>query len=296
MNPQTITQERNRSLAGESARERMLRDLPVTSRTLTLAGIDTPVVEGGKGPPVILLHGPAGHALHWMRVIPLLVSSHRVIAPDLPGHGASEVKEGSLDLSQVIRWLDELITATCAAPPIVLAQVLGGAIALRYAADHGNRIERLVLVDTMGLAPFVPSPEFGAALHQFLSQPTKETQRLLWQQCAYDLEVLQAGMGDTWAPFDAYNLDRATAPGVLPMVMNLMERFGMTAIPPRELERITIPTTLVWGRHNRAIPLTVAETASARYGWPLVIIEDSGVDSPLDQPEAVAKVVAGSMD
>lgn len=291
MNPQAITQERNRSGAGESARERMLRDLPVTSRTLTLAGIRTPVVEGGKGPPVILLHGPAGHALHWLRVIPLLVTTHRVIAPDLPGHGASETKEGSLDPSQVIRWLDELITATCATPPIVVGQVLGGAIALRYAAAHGDRIERLVLLDTMGLAPFEPSPEFGAALHQYLSQPTKETQQRLWQQCAYDLEILQATMGDTWAPFEAYNLDRATAPGVLPMVMNMMDKFGMSAIPPRELEPIRTPTTLVWGRHNRAIPLQAAETASARYGWPLVIIEESGVDSPLDQPEAVVRVV-----
>jgi pimeloyl-ACP methyl ester carboxylesterase len=291
MNPQTITQEPSRSLAGESARERMLRDLPVTSRTLSLAGISTPVLEGGKGPPVILLHGPAGYALQWLRVIPHLVSTHRIIAPDLPGHGASEVKDGSLDVSHVIRWLDELITATCTTPPIVLAQALGGAIALRYAAGHGDRIERLVLVDALGLAPFEPSPEFGAALQQFLSQPTKETHGLLWQQCAYDLEVLKSGMGDQWAPFESYNIDRATAPGVLPMVMKLMEEFGMSAIPPKELERITVPTTLVWGRHARAIPLTVAETASERFGWPLVIIEDSANDPPMDQPEAVARVV-----
>jgi pimeloyl-ACP methyl ester carboxylesterase len=291
MNPQTITQERSRAMAGESARDRLLRDLPVTSRTLSLAGINTPVLEGGNGPPMVLLHGPAGHALHWLRLIPHLVSTHRVIAPDLPGHGASEVTEGSLDSPQVIRWLDELITATCTTPPVVVAQVLGGAIALRYAAEHRGRIGRLVLVDTLGLAPFQPTPEFGAALQQYLAQPTRESHQALWQQCAYDLEALQTGMGDNWAPFESYNLDRATAPGVLPRVMKLMEEFGTAAIPPRELERITVPTTLVWGRHDRAIPLTVAETASARFGWPLVIIEDSADDPPMDQPEALAKAV-----
>lgn len=293
MNPQTISQERSRTGAGESTRERLLRGLPVTSRTLSLAGITTPVLEGGKGPPVILLHGPAGHAFHWLQLIPHLVSTHRVIAPDLPGHGKSEVKEGSLDESQVLRWLDELITATCATPPVVVAHVFG-AIALRYAAAHGDRIERLVLVNTLGLAPFEPTPEFGAALQQYLGRPTAETHELLWQECAYDLEALKSGMGDQWAPFESYNIERANAPGVVPMVMKLMEEFGMSAIPPKDLERITVPTTLVWGRHDRAILLKVAETASARFGWPLVIVEDSAADTSMDQPEAVAKVVRGS--
>ena len=67
--------------------------MPVTERRLQLAGISTAVLEGGDGPPVMLLHGPSGYAAHWMRVIPELVATHRVIAPDLPGHGASEVVE-----------------------------------------------------------------------------------------------------------------------------------------------------------------------------------------------------------
>jgi hypothetical protein len=49
------------------------------------------VLEGGDGPPVVLLHGPGALAAEWMRVIPDLVTTQRVVAPDLPGHGASEV-------------------------------------------------------------------------------------------------------------------------------------------------------------------------------------------------------------
>lgn len=291
MNQQIVTQEPGRSTTGASAREALLRDLPVTSRTLALAGVNTPVVEGGKGPPLVLLHGPSGSAVHWLRVIPGLARSYRVIAPDLPGHGESQVKEGSLDAAQVIRWLDELIRETCPTPPVVVAEVLGGAIALRYAIVHGDRIGRLVLVDTLGLAPFEPTPEFGAALHQFMTGPTPETHEALWQQCVYDLEPLKTRLGERWAELERYNLDRAGTPSVMSAVMTLMEEFGMPAIPPKDLEGIRIPTALVWGRHNRAIPLGIAETASARYNWPLRVIEDSAADSPIEQPESLMAAI-----
>ena len=51
------------------------------------------MLEGGStAPTVVLLHGPAGNATHWLRVIPELVTTHRVVVPDLPGHGASVVE------------------------------------------------------------------------------------------------------------------------------------------------------------------------------------------------------------
>ncbi|MGH7527453.1 MAG: alpha/beta fold hydrolase, partial [Gemmatimonadales bacterium] len=49
---------------------------------------------------------------------------------------------------------------------------------------------------------------------------------------------------------------------------------------------IRVPTTLIWGRHDRATPLRTAEAASERYGWPLHVIEDSADDPPIEQPEA----------
>ena len=56
---------------------------------VTLAGVSTAVLEGGDGPPMLLLHGPGEFAAGWLPVFPDLVPTHRVIAPDLPGHGAS---------------------------------------------------------------------------------------------------------------------------------------------------------------------------------------------------------------
>ena len=45
-----------------------------------------------------------------------------------------------------------------------------------------------------------------------------------------------------------------------------------------------MPTTLIWGRHDLATPLRVAEAASARYGWPLHVIEDAADDPPVERP------------
>src|SRR5688572_17152231 len=86
-------------------RERLLAGVPVSERRLELAGVSTAVLEGGTGRTVVLLHGPGANAAHWMRVIPQLVGTHRVIAPDLPGQGASELTGcGELDGDRVMAW------------------------------------------------------------------------------------------------------------------------------------------------------------------------------------------------
>jgi pimeloyl-ACP methyl ester carboxylesterase/ubiquinone/menaquinone biosynthesis C-methylase UbiE len=273
------------SFASDRSREELLAMLPVTENRLQLAGISTAVLEGGDGPPMILLHGPSGYAAHWMNVIPDLVGSHRVIVPDLPGHGASE-SNGSLEEDRVLAWLGELIERTCKSPPVLVGQLLSGAIALRFAIKEGHRLERLVLVDTFGLCPFQPIPEFGLALTQFLAQPTEQTHRTLWRHCAFNLSALYERMGDRWRPFESYNLDRARTPSVQAAVSALMQHFGVPAIATAELARIAVPTALIWGRHDRATPLSVAEAASRRHGWPVYVIEDSADDPSIEQPEA----------
>ncbi len=290
-NQQQSEARRAQRRPNENAREQLLTALPVKERRLELAGISTALLEGGDGPPIILFHGPSGYAAHWMNVIPDLVQTHRVIAPDLPGHGASEETDGILDADRVLIWLGELIARTCKSPPILVGQLLSGAIALRFAVREGHRLSRLVLVDSFGLSPFQPVPEFGLALTQFLAQPTEQTHRSLWRYCAFDLNSVYQRMGGRWEPFEAYNLDRARAPSVQAALGVLMQQFGMAEIPPEDLGRITVPTTLIWGRHDRATPLSVAEAASARYGWPLHVIENCADDPPIEQPEALLRAL-----
>lgn len=287
---------RGKPLSGQSARQQLVAALPVMEHRLDLAGIPTAVLEGGEGPAVVLLHGPMGNATHWMGVIPGLVKRHRVIIPDLPGHGGSEVADsGLLESGRLMAWLDGLIERSCNAPPAVVGQLLGGAIAARYAVDHGDRLRTLALVDTLGLRPFQPTPAFGMALSNFLAQPGEHTHTGLWQHCAFDLDALRRRMGERWRPFEAYNLDRARTPSVQAAVARLMEGFGVSAIPASDLARIRVPTCLIWGRHDRATPLSVAEEASARLSWPLHVIDNCNDDPPVEQPAALVSALYAAL-
>jgi pimeloyl-ACP methyl ester carboxylesterase len=62
-------------------------------------------------------------------------------------------------------------------------------------------------------------------------------------------------------------------------------------MPAEELRRITTPTMLIWGRHDAATPIAVAQAASERYGWRLHVIEDCGGDPPMEKPEALVRLL-----
>lgn len=286
MSWQRDVEERDRRSAGDDARERLLATIPVRERRLQLAGASTAVLEGGDGPPVVLLHSSGEFATLWMRVIPDLVTTHRVVAPDLPGHGASEVTDGPLDADHVVAWLGAVIQHTCPSPPALVGHGLGGAIAARFAVEQGDRLGRLVLVDAFGLGQFEPAPSFGLALNRFLGQPTEDTRDGLFEQCFADLGGLRQQMGERCQPLAAYALDRARTPYMKAALGSLMPHLAMPAIPPADLARIAVPTALIWGRHDLQVRLQTAEAASARHGWPLRVIEDAGDDPALEQPEA----------
>jgi len=224
-------------------------------------------------------------------VSPELVATHRIIAPDLPGHGSSEAFAGSPDHDAVLGWLDDLIECTCPVAPVLVGQTLGGAIAARFAAERRERLRALVLVDTLGLTSFQPTVEFGSALEAFLAAPSAETHDRLWGQCAFDLPTLRNRLGKQWEALKAYNLDRAQRPDGLAALTGLMTSFGMPAIAPQVFARIATPTTLIWGREDRATPLHIAREASARYGWDLRVIDAAADDPAIEQPHAFVSVL-----
>jgi pimeloyl-ACP methyl ester carboxylesterase len=265
-------------------RQQLIGALPVKERRLKLNGVITSVLEGGDGPPVVLLHGPGAYGAQWIRIIPALTATHRVIAPDLPGHGASDFFEGAPTRERVTGWLDDLIECTCTQSPVLVGHTLGGAIVANFAAESGRRLAGLVLVDSLGLAAFQPQPAFGAALQAFLHAPTEDTHDGLWGQCVYDLQKVKQELGEKWQWIKAANLTysdtaRMTAIG------GWMEEFGFPAIPTSTLSKIDTPTTLIWGRHDRATPLAVAEAASRQFGWRLEVIDGAADDPTLEQSE-----------
>ena len=271
---------------GRRDREQLLAGIPVAQRRLPLAGASTAVLEGGAGPPMVLLHGPSESAFVWLPVLSDLVRTHHVIVPDLPGQGASEMPSTGMDADWVLGWLGELVRETCPTPPVLIGRTLGGAIGARFAANQRGRLAHLVLVDTLGLSTFEPAPRFGLAMHRFLSQPSAGSYDRFMDLCAFNLDLVREQLDQRWPSYAAYAVELARTPRVQAAIANLIGQFAATPIPPTELSQINVPTTLIWGRHDLATPVQIAEAAAARYGWPLHMIEDAGDDPPLEQPAA----------
>ena len=293
MTRQYEVEEGGRRTIGEDARERLLAGLPVTERRLQLAGVSTAVLEGGDGPPIVLLQGE--FAAVWMRVIPELVTTHRVIAPDLPGLGASELSDGPPDAETVLTWLDELIEQTCPIPPVLVGKGPAGALAARFAIEHSDRLDRLVMVDTHGLDRYRPAPGMALTFIGVLLRPTERgLQRGFRHYCFVDLDRVRAEMGERYQWMAAYALERFRTPSVKAAMRSLMRQLA-PAIPSRELARIAVPTTLIWGRHDLGVRLKVAEKASARYGWPLHVIENARDDPAIEQPQAFLRALHAAL-
>jgi pimeloyl-ACP methyl ester carboxylesterase len=269
---------------GETARDRLLAGLPITERRLPIKGVSTAVLEGGQGPPIVFMQ--VEFALVWLRVIPDLVATHRVIAPDLPGLGASELPDGRYDVDTALGWLDDLIAQTCHAPPVLVGKGPAGALAARFAVDHGDRLAGLVLVDTHGLERFRPRPGMALAYLGVLLRPSERSvERSLGTYCFTDLDQVRADLGARWEWFSAYTVDYFRTPRVKKAMRTLMPRLSK-AIPPEDLARISVPTTLIWGRGDLGMPVEVAEAASVRYGWPLHVIDGARDDPATEQPDA----------
>jgi pimeloyl-ACP methyl ester carboxylesterase len=294
MSAQQDVDRQGRSPTRDDLRARLLAGLPVTERRLAVAGVSTAVLEGGHGPPVVFLQ--AEFAAVWMRVIPELVRTHRVIAPDLPGLGASYVSNGPPEVDTVLAWVGELIEQTCPTPPVLVGKGAGGAIATRFAIDHSDQLQALVLVDTYGLARYRPALGMALTFAGVLLRPTERgLERGFRNYCFVDLDRVSGEMGERWEALAAYALDRFRTPAVRTAMRHLMRPLA-SAIPPHDLARITVPTTLIWGRHDRGVRLNVARVASERYGWALHVIEDARDDPAIEQPQVFLEALRTALD
>jgi len=108
--------------------------------------------------------------------------------------------------------------------------------------------------------------------------------------CFADAGQVTSVLGERYEWMTTYALDRFRSPNVRSTMRRLMPWLS-SPIPPADLDRITVPVTLIWGRHDVGVPLQVAESASARYGWPLHVIEDARDDPALEQPHAFLAAV-----
>jgi pimeloyl-ACP methyl ester carboxylesterase len=279
--------ESGRNLAGTRADRlaaRVIEGLPVTTRRLDLAGVRTSLLEGGEGPPMVLLHGQGGFAEIMGGLIAHSVDRYRVIAPDLPGLGRSVVQDGTLDESGVTRWLGELIAKTCDQAPILLGVSMGGSIAARFAVNHPGEVGKLILVDSGSLGPFRPPPALLFALVRMIRNPDRAGVQRMQRQIFFSVDRVRAQMGDRLEALEDYQIDRAKQPSVNAANRVLLRKIGTKRIPDEELGNIKVPVAMIWGRHDRVMPVKYAERARTKFGWPLHVIEEAGHIPMAEEP------------
>jgi pimeloyl-ACP methyl ester carboxylesterase len=243
-------------------------------------GVRLRVLDVGEGPPVLLLHGLSASLDIWAHVIDALATSHRVIAPDLPGHGESAKPDAPYTIdfyAGVVRTLARELRVEHA---IVAGSSLGGKIALELGCWYPGFVRALVLAApaaeyARGLRPF------GRAI-QALSRPAvmrAALERAL-EQTFYDRtrhghvmrrHILEARL----AAADFPQFARAVARSV----------GGVLAADTQPLARITQPVLAIWGREDRIVPAyRSAALVRAIPHARLRIIERCGHVSMLEQP------------
>ena len=116
-----------------------------SSRVLA-GGVDTFFLDCGSGPPVILLHGLGATNASMLTTLWSLSRRHRVIAPDLPGHGDSGKPITSYDAGFFARWLTAFIEELGLQRPDLVGNSLGGRIALEAAMSAPDKIGAIVLL------------------------------------------------------------------------------------------------------------------------------------------------------
>ena len=94
--------------------------------------------------------------------------------------------------------------------------------------------------------------------------------------------------------FSEYTRLRAAVPHVK-RTMGQLLKGGTKQVPDAELRRIEVPTTLLWGAHDRFVPLGLAEGASTRLGWPLHVIDDTGHAAHIEQPDAFLRALHAAL-
>jgi pimeloyl-ACP methyl ester carboxylesterase len=185
---------------------------------------------GGRDRPgIVLVHGGAAHAHWWDHIAPLLTTECCVVALDLSGHGDS----GRRERYPTSTWAKEVVAvaehAGIAGPPIVVGHSMGGWVAITAAAEQGDRLDGIVVLDSpvsrrapeedaaasgVAFGPLRTYPTLDAALARFRTVPDQPTSLPYVLDHVARTSLRKADGGWTWK-FDPRIFDRPVPTGEL---------------------------------------------------------------------------------
>lgn len=262
-------------------------------RAATAAGTRCRYFAGGDGPPMILLHGLGGGAVNWTLLAPLLGRGHRVVAPDLPGHGRSGKLPGLRDLRPCADVIVALAEREDALPAAVVAHSLGGVVALRLAAEHPDAVRALVLVETAGIVSTRRRAEIAFAITGAL-RPARRVARVR-DQVARTRKLRRATFA-YWGAADPAALAPEAVLGFLEAAAQAHDVRGVSAALVREdprawLDRVDCPVLLLWGARDRIVPIDDGFEFARRLRAPIRTIAGAGHLVIGERPAECAAVI-----
>lgn len=202
---------------------------------------------GGSGPTVVLLHGANDQAGAWGRIAKPLARAHRLVVPDLPGHGESEPSAGPLAVGDLLTGVESLLRAETGRVTLV-GNSLGGFLAMLCAFRHPDRVAHVVLLN-------------GAAIHStpgaaisLLPRTRDEARRAV--------EALMAPASPRVPDFVLDDMVRR-APGS-PLARLMRSSPDPTLSLDGRLGELATPVSLVWGEADRLMPVAYARTVEAQ--------------------------------
>ena len=254
--------------------------MQATELTIRVGTIDVHTWVGGRGDPVLVLHGAGGNRgfTRWTHHI---AEHFTVWAPTHPGFGTSgdaDWMEGIDDLARFYLWF---IDVAKLGRPHLLGQSLGGWTAAELATMSPGSIDRLVLVDAVGLRP-----ETGEILDVFYHSPAE----------LRDLMVHDPKTVPDWDEL----FGRAPSPSETQIATRNREMAARLTWKPymhnprlaQFLPRVANSTLIVWGREDRIVPVECGEQYRRLLpNATLTVLERCGHVPPLEQPDTFARLV-----
>ena len=255
----------------------------------------------GEGPAVVLIHGITSSSRTWRSVMYGLAERHMVVAPDLLGHGGSGKPRGDYSLGAYASGLRDLLTVLGVSKATVVGHSLGGGIAMQFAYQFPDRLERLVLVDSGGLgeevslalrAATLPGAEF---VLPFLFGPvTRAVGRVVGQvlgrlgvKASADVRGLAEGL-NSLGDSDARRAFVQTARSVIDprgQRVDARDRLYLSE---------DVPTMLIWGAKDPIIPLDHGRRAHELMPHSRLEVFPGAGHFPFnDDPELFVEVLTG---
>lgn len=233
---------------------------------------------------VILIHGLGGSVDDWQNVIPALAKDFHVVAFDLPGFGKSDKGSQAYSPTRYARLAHFLADHYFQDKPYhVVGHSMGGAVALRFAAQRPLRFRRLVLVDVAGILHAQVMAKFQAGSMIERQSGVPQTRGFVEHLSGRILEQAER------LPISFFEIVD-TALGREHVLRGSPQQIAAMGLAGEDfssaIASVTEPTLILWGDHDRDAPLRTGEVLAANMPHArLEIISDSGHEPMLDQAD-----------